>query len=245
MPERNRLIPGSWFFLVLLLSLISAANAGNFLYFMGKDFHELFSTESLLVTGLGGAASSAAYMIENRSGYEGFMGNGFLRNYAEVCDAAFGLPLLGASSIIWAGGALVNSSGIENSGQMLTEGLLITYGMTAVLKLATARTRPDGSDTDSFPSGHSAGNACAAVIVWDRFGPAAGIPAAAIATFTALSRVTLGKHFPSDVIAGAAIGISVGLAVTETHNDDDNSTKPVLTAPGILWTSSGGFGVYF
>jgi len=245
MPGRNKLIRGCFFSLIFLLSSFSSVSAGDFLHFMGKDFHELFSTRSLLATGLGGSAGSAAFMLEDKSGYEGFMGNGFLRDYAEVCDAAFGLPLLGASSIMWAGGALANSNGIENAGQMLTEGLLITYGMTGVLKLATARTRPDGSGADSFPSGHSAGTACAAVILWDRFGPGAGIPATAVAVFTALSRVTLGKHFPSDVIAGAAIGISVGLAVTKAHNDDSNSSRLVQPTPGIQWSSPGGFGVYF
>ena len=113
------------------------------------------------------------------------------------------------------------------------------------MKLASGRTRPDGIDTRSFPSGHSSGTACAAVILWDSYVSGAGIPAAAIAVFTALSRITLGKHYPSDVIAGAAIGTAVGLAVVAAHEDDAGSGHQIQPTLGIRWSSSEGFGVYF
>jgi membrane-associated phospholipid phosphatase len=168
------------------------------------------------------------------------MGNGFLEDGARVCDAAFGLPLLGGAGLLWAGGALADADRTEETGRMLTEGLLMTYGATAVLKLAVSRSRPDG-DSGSFPSAHSAGTACVAVILWDRWGPGAGIPAAVVAGFTALSRVTLGKHYPSDVIAGAAIGISVGLAVADAYADPESD--PLLPALRVWWDTENGLGV--
>jgi membrane-associated phospholipid phosphatase len=54
-------------------------------------------------------------------------------------------------------------------------------------------------------------------VIWDRYGAGAGIPAGVIAAFTGLSRLDLGEHFPSDVVAGATIGIVTGLAVSRAH----------------------------
>lgn len=228
-----------------ILFLFSEVVGDDFIHFMGKDIHNMFSREPLMIIGLGGTVAAGAFYIESGEGYEGFMGEGCLTELSEVCDKAFGLSLLGVSSITWAVGALCDERDTEETGQMLTEGLLLTYGLTGAMKLASGRTRPDGSNSRSFPSGHSSSTACAAVILWDSYGPGAGIPAAAVAAFTALSRITSGKHYPSDVIAGAAIGVSVGLAVAGAHEDGSASDNQIQPAIGIRWSSSEGFGVYF
>ena len=231
--------------LVSILFLFSTATTGDFIHFIGNDIHQMFTGEPLTVIGLGGALTIQAFVLENSEGNSGFMGEGCLQSCSEICDRAFGLPLLGASSIMWAGGAIFESNDTEEVGQMLTEGLLLTYGLTGALKLTSGRTRPDSSNTRSFPSGHASGTACAAVILWDSYGPGAGIPATAVAVFTALSRVTLGKHYPSDVIAGASIGTAVGLAVVLAHENDSGSGQQIQPTLGIRWSNSEGFGVYF
>jgi len=230
---------------VLIFFLFSCVTAGDFIHFIGEDIHHLFSPQPLVVIGLGGASAAGAFLIESSEGYEGFMGDGCLMDFSLVCEKAFGLPLLGASSLIWAGGAVFDNSDTEETGQMLTEGLLLTYGITGALKLASGRTRPDCSNTRSFPSGHASGTACAAVILWDSYGPGVGIPATAVAVFTALSRITLGRHYPSDVIAGASIGAAAGLAVMLAHEDASVSGQQIQPAMGIRWSNSEGFGVYF
>lgn len=236
----NFLIP-----LVSVLFFFSCVTGDDFLHFMGEDIHQMFSAEPLTVIGLGAAVTSGAFLLERGEDYEGFLGTGFLKDLSCVCDRAFGLQLLGASSIMWAGGALCDERDIEETGQMLTEALLLTYGFTGAMKLAAGRSRPDGSNSRSFPSAHASGTACAAVILWDSYGPGAGIPAAAVAVFTSLSRVSLGKHYPSDVIAGAAIGTAIGIAVALAHEDDAGSEIHIQPALGIRWSSSEGFGVYF
>ncbi|MEN8209562.1 MAG: phosphatase PAP2 family protein [Candidatus Fermentibacteria bacterium] len=230
---------------VLILSPLSEAAADDFIHFIGEDIHHFFSLEPLAVIGLGGALTAGAFLSERSEGNQDFMGEGCLKDLSLVCDRAFGLPLLGASSLIWAGGAVFDNSSTEETGQMLTEGLLLTYGLTGAIKLASGRTRPDTTNTRSFPSGHASSTACAAVILWDSYGPGAGIPATAVAVFTALSRVSLGKHYPSDVIAGASIGTAVGLAVILSRKDVSGSGQQILPTMGINWSSTGGFGVYF
>ena len=65
--------------------------------------------------------------------------------------------------------------------------------------------------SSSMPSGHAAGSAAGAVILaylLGRWGWALGLLAAAVA----YGRVYIGVHYPGDVLAGAALGVVVGLA---------------------------------
>jgi undecaprenyl-diphosphatase len=62
----------------------------------------------------------------------------------------------------------------------------------------------------SFPSGHAAGSfAVAAFVVM--LHPRAGTAIFALAALISVSRVALGVHYPSDVVAGALVGALVGL----------------------------------
>jgi undecaprenyl-diphosphatase len=60
-------------------------------------------------------------------------------------------------------------------------------------------------DTASFPSGHAA-TAAAGALALSRIWPAAAIPAWTLAAIIAISRVALGVHFPSDILAGFVFG---------------------------------------
>lgn len=94
------------------------------------------------------------------------------------------------------------------------ESFLATYLTTTVLKSSISRLRPGHGD-HSFPSGHSAMAFCGATLLEQNSGPLIGIPAYGLAAFTAFERVEAGRHFPSDVLAGAAIGtLSAGILDT-------------------------------
>ena len=62
----------------------------------------------------------------------------------------------------------------------------------------------------SFPSGHTGGAFLTAVILL-HYDKRIGIPALILAILIAFSRLYLYVHFPSDVLAGAVIGILLGL----------------------------------
>ncbi|WP_251212579.1 phosphatase PAP2 family protein [Adlercreutzia murintestinalis] len=73
--------------------------------------------------------------------------------------------------------------------------------------------RPFGS---SFPSGHTAA-ACAAVavLVAERMPRGLTIPCAVLAVLIAVSRLYLYVHYPTDVLAGAVLGIAVGVGTAK------------------------------
>lgn len=78
------------------------------------------------------------------------------------------------------------------------------------LKHGVDSPRPDGTDSRSFPSGHSAWAFMGATMVAEELGwrsPWYTIGAYTLATGVAVERVVDRHHFPTDVVAGAGIGI--------------------------------------
>jgi len=82
------------------------------------------------------------------------------------------------------------------------------------LKLATQRTRPDGSNDHSFPSGHTASAFATASVLQRHFGWKVGVPAYAFGAYVGAARMSASKHHLSDVLMGAGIGIASGYSVT-------------------------------
>jgi hypothetical protein len=75
--------------------------------------------------------------------------------------------------------------------------LAATAATVRVLKAAIGRTRPDGSDDRSFPSGHAAYAALMQNRGWTGF-----LWPVSVGT----GRVLAKKHYPTDVLGGALIG---------------------------------------
>jgi membrane-associated phospholipid phosphatase len=86
------------------------------------------------------------------------------------------------------------------------------------LKKAFPELRPDGSDRQSFPSGHTAVSFAAAASLQNRYGWQVGIPAQLAAAFVGLSRVEARKHHWYDVAVGAAIGETSGFLLTSKRD---------------------------
>ena len=74
--------------------------------------------------------------------------------------------------------------------------------------------RPDGSSRSSFPSGHASGTFASATVLQRHYGWKVGIPAFGVASYVAASRLAENKHYLSDVVFGAAIGLTAGRTVT-------------------------------
>jgi undecaprenyl-diphosphatase len=86
------------------------------------------------------------------------------------------------------------------------------------VKLAVRRPRPvlrglprlAGAPTNlSFPSAHAT-SSVAAAIAFGRVEPRTRVPLYGLAAGICLSRPYLGMHYPSDVLAGVALGLAIG-----------------------------------
>ena len=77
--------------------------------------------------------------------------------------------------------------------------------------ITVSERRPDGSADDSFPSGHT-GASFSAVSALYAGRSKLWIPSLILAVLIAFSRLYLYVHYPTDILAGAAIGIMAGWA---------------------------------
>jgi len=112
----------------------------------------------------------------------------------------------------------------------LAEAYGTTMAIVYILKPIVDRQRPDGG-SQSFPSGHSASAFAGAAFLQRRYGWSYGVPAYAVATFVAYSRVESKRHWTSDVIAGGAIGIASNLVFT--HKRAKIAVQPVAVSRGM------------
>ena len=127
-------------------------------------------------------------------------------------------------------------------------GLLAQLGITAatqLLKHLIGRPRPRFAHSDefslrpslatgfdSFPSGHAA-NAFGAATVLAWFFPAVRVPLYLVAGLVAVSRVLRGSHFPTDVLAGAVLGVVIGSAVVVGLKRWPEEALPGLVRTGV------------
>lgn len=110
--------------------------------------------------------------------------------------------------------------GDEKGAWQFTKGLLLTTGVTYGLKLGINKQRPDMSNNNSFPSGHTSTVFHSAGYVHRRYGFKYAIPSYVLAGFTAASRVDSKKHDILDVVAGAAIGLGSNLLFTTEYQQE-------------------------
>ena len=103
--------------------------------------------------------------------------------------------------------------GIENESSLVKRGCTFIGGFgflaatTLLTKEIAGEMRPDGSGFDSFPSGHSGKAFLGAELVRMEFGNGWGAAAYSVAGVTDFMRIWNDKHWLSDVVAGAALGI--------------------------------------
>lgn len=88
---------------------------------------------------------------------------------------------------------------------------LIMGGTVFTLKRISGIQRPDATDFSSFPSGHTASAFAAAEFLYHEYkdvSPWYGVAGYAVAATTGYLRMYNNKHWLSDVVAGAGIGIA-------------------------------------
>jgi membrane-associated phospholipid phosphatase len=125
---------------------------------------------------------------------------------------------IGAGFATYAGGKAMGNKKLAYAGRDIVRSQFLSQGMVQVLKYTVQRERPDGSNTLSFPSGHSASMFATATVLQRYYGWKVGVPAYALGSYVGLARMAWNKHHATDVVMGAGIGIASARTVTMTMN---------------------------
>ncbi|WP_228547338.1 phosphatase PAP2 family protein [Nonlabens antarcticus] len=153
----------------------------------------------------------------------------FFSQYAGAQDTAITKPVVGTTQKI--GDVILFALPVatlgttfiigDNQGAwQFTKGFLLTEAVTYGLKVSVNKQRPDRSNDNSFPSGHTSAVFHSAGFIHRRYGLKYALPAYALAGFTAASRIDSKKHDILDVAAGTVIGLGSSLLFTTEYQQE-------------------------
>ena len=138
------------------------------------------------------------------------------------------VPLVGA---IFVAGRFSPQGRFRSATYDFAQAMIVNGAYTGILKYSVQRTRPDTSDNLSFPSGHSSTAFSLAAVADHHYGWKIGVPAYVLASGIGLSRIEKDKHYLSDVLAGATIGIIVGRTVARLDGERPAKKRQISVGP--------------
>jgi membrane-associated phospholipid phosphatase len=201
-----------------------------------------------VILGIGGAAAALAHTVDDdlseelpqHDNLKKFFAPGKYLGYTWVqMGAAIGTYVIGRYAYDPPEG---KSNKVSHLGFDLLRANLLTQALTFGVKYAVRRDRPDGTCC-SFPSAHASVTFASASVLERHFGYRSAWPTFVIASYVAASRLTDNKHFLSDVVFGAALGMASGWTVVGRHGKDDFALFPVPMHGGVgvmmTWTPGG------
>ncbi|ADV49205.1 phosphoesterase PA-phosphatase related protein [Cellulophaga algicola DSM 14237] len=127
--------------------------------------------------------------------------------------------------------------------------MILTDVLTRALKKNIYKLRPDGANENAFPSGHTSITFASGAVVYEEFKDASPLLAYSgygFATLTGGLRLANNKHWISDVLAGAGLGILVTKLVY--HFDYLFKWNPFINSKDMSLIprySEGNVGLYF
>lgn len=124
---------------------------------------------------------------------------------------------------------------VSHLGFDLLRSVIVSQALTQAIKHSVRRDRPTG-ECCAFPSGHAATAFATASVLERHFGYRGAWPTLAVATYVAMSRLHDNRHYLSDVLFGASLGIASGWTVVGRHGRSDYTLLPVPVPGGVAVT---------
>ena len=166
---------------------------------------------------VGGVAAAAAHPADSNTTSR-LAGSDALHEPLEAGAIIGGTPFaLGAAFATYGIGRALSQPRVARLGAELVQAQLMAEALAFGVKQVARRDRPDGSGY-SFPSGHTTVSFASADILRRTFGWKVGVPAYAVASYVAASRIQSRRHYLSDVVFGAALGTVAGRTVAVSRS---------------------------
>ncbi len=179
---------------------------------LGEDYKHLWAVDNAIVALAGGGVALAVHPLDPTF-------NLHLRSHYTLVNDIYApakyygdTPEQVALSLgTYAIGRVFDAPKASHLGMDLLRAQIIGESIIEPLKFAVGRERPDGSNHQSFPSGHSAVTFAAATVIERHLGWKRAALGYLIAGYVASSRLHDNVHYASDVVFGATVGTIAGL----------------------------------
>jgi membrane-associated phospholipid phosphatase len=196
---------------------------------LGSDVRHLPSKENLFWVGVGGGLALIAHPFDDNAN-RAMVGSTLAENIFKPGRVLgqFG-TLIGAAAITYTVGRMKDEPKVSHVGMDLLEAIAVSEGLAQSIKYSVRRQRPDLSGRTSFPSGHAADTFAFATALERHLGWRGAVPAYILSSYVAISRVPANRHWLSDAVFGASVGIIAGRTVTRHGR---KFPFEVMTTPG-------------
>jgi membrane-associated phospholipid phosphatase len=209
----------------------SGSATSRFLKDVGSDYKNFFSKETAIWYGAGLAAAGLVHLadedIRDALADPPEAVSTALEGGDKYGNLTFQLPLAVGW---WACSHAFGSARGAEAGRDLLRAQINAVSWTYAIKFAVNRDRPNG-DKRSFPSGHASATFATAMVLQQHYGWKIGVPFFLGATYTGFSRIRNNKHWASDVVFGAAVGMASARTVT-LHVRKRKITLVPVAVPG-------------
>ena len=185
---------------------------------LGGDIKHLPSRENALWAALGGGLALAAHPFDDNVN-RALVGDRTAEKIFKPGEVIGELgTLFGSAAATYAVGRVRDQPKVSHVGMDLIRALAISEMLTQGLKYTIRRERPDHSSRNSFPSGHAADTFAAATALERHLGWRYAVPGYIFASYVGISRMPANRHWLSDAVFGAAVGIIAGRTVTSRES---------------------------
>lgn len=205
------------------------------------DFYKmLYAGVPLIGAGLSVHASN-----ENFKSFRNEYAKQYNTHYDDILQYTPGMVMLGMKALGVKGRSSWGRMAVSDAFSIALMGSVVN-----TLKHTVHERRPDGSNSRSFPSGHTATAFMCATMLHKEYGhisPWISIGGYTVATATGVSRILNNKHWIADVMVGAGIGIlsaEMGYFLTDLIFRDKGLHKFELPERYGRWHKPSFFGLY-
>jgi membrane-associated phospholipid phosphatase len=190
---------------------------------------------------IGGAAALATHpaddyvnehVVGSKTAERIFVAGKWIGSTYVQSGTAIGLYLIGRYALPpSADGSHTNR--VSHLGFDLIRAQILSQALVHGIKYSVQRDRPTG-ECCAFPSGHAATAFAAASVIERHFGVRAAWPTLAVASYVGASRLIDNRHFLSDVMFGAALGMASGWTVVGRHGRSTFALAPTPIRGGMM-----------
>jgi len=207
-----------------------------------KDFNAYPRRQSTwVILGIGGAAAALAHPVDDEvnqklagsdTAAKFFAPGKYIGAVYTQAGVAVGLYVTGRYFMPHEAGASKTNK-VSHIGFDMMRALIVSQALTQGIKVAVQRDRPTG-ECCAFPSGHASATFATASVLERHLGYRGSWPMFLVASYVATSRLHDNRHFLSDVVFGAAVGISSGWTVVGRHGRSNYALLPVPVRGGVM-----------